>query len=182
MSKIGRKPIDISGVTVDVKGQEVHYKGPKASGIYRIPEGLTVRVEDNKLYVVPVEEGSPLKKRDVNRLWGMHRALFANEIAGSKKEFEKTIEIVGLGYKAKMAGNKIVFTIGYSHDVDFAIPKGVGVEVDKKGQKLVVKSSDFELLGKVCDKIRSIRRTEPYKGTGIKLSTDVVIRKDAKGK
>ncbi len=182
MSKIGRKPIDISGVTVDLKGQEVHFKGPKAAGVYVFSDILSAKVEDDKLSFTPSENVPSFKKRDINREWGMHRALLANAIAGSKKEFEKTVEIVGLGYKAVVAGNKVVFTLGYSHDIDFPIPKGVTITVDKKGQKLVATSSDRELLGQVCSQICALRPPEPYKGTGVKLSTDNIFRKSAKGK
>src|SRR3990167_3280482 len=98
MSKIGRKPIDISGVTVDVKGQEVKFKGPKSSGTYFIPNELAIVIECNKLILKPKEERFlSSQKRDMNRTWGLHRALLANEISGSKKEFEKNIDIVGLG-------------------------------------------------------------------------------------
>lgn len=181
MSKIGRKPIDISGVTVDVKGQEAHFKGPKSSGVYFLPEALTATVEGDTLLLTPSKSAS-LKKREINREWGMHRALFANEIAGSKKEFEKIVEIVGLGYKANVSGNKIVFTLGYSHKIDFNVPKGVTITADKSGQKLTVTSSNRELLGQVCSDICALRRPEPYKGTGVKLSTEYVFRKAAKGK
>ncbi len=183
MSKIGRKPINISGVTVDVKGQEVHFKGPKSSGVYFVPDILAVTVEGDKLVLAPKKEpSSSVKKRDINREWGLHRALLANEIAGSKKEFEKVIDIVGLGYKAIISADKIVFTLGYSHKIDFPMPKGVSITMDKTGQKLTVTSPNRELLGQVCSKICELRRPEPYKGTGVKLSTDYIVRKAAKGK
>lgn len=181
MSKIGRRPIDISGVAVDVKGQEVHFKGPKSSGVYFLPEVLTAVVEGSSLLLTPSQNGS-LKKREINREWGMHRALLANEIAGARKEFEKLVEIVGLGYKANVSGNKIVFTLGYSHKIDFDVPKNVTITADKTGQKLTVTSADRELLGQVCSDICALRRPEPYKGTGVKLSTEYIFRKAAKGK
>lgn len=183
MSKIGRKSIDISGVTVDVKGQEVHFKGPKSSGIYFIPDILAIVVEGDKLLLAPKSKHpSSVKKRDINREWGLHRALLANEIAGSKKEFEKIVDIVGLGYKAKISGDKILFTLGYSHKIDFTVPKGVSITTNKTGQKLTATSPNRELLGQVCSKICELRRPEPYKGTGVKLSTDYIVRKAAKGK
>ncbi len=181
MSKIGRKPIDISGVTVDVKGQEVHFKGPKSSGTYFLPEILTATIEGDALALTPSKDAS-LKKREINREWGMHRALLSNEIIGSRKEFEKLVEIVGLGYKANVSGNKIVFTLGYSHKIDFDVPKGVTITVDKSGQKLTATSASRELLGQVCSDICALRRPEPYKGTGVKLSTEHIVRKAAKGK
>jgi len=183
MSKIGRKPIDISGVTVEVKGQNIHFKGPKASGVYVLPELLYAQIVDDKLTLLPNKAvADKWKVRDVNREWGLHRALLANAIMGAKKEFEKIVEITGLGYKATQSGNKLVFTIGYSHKIDFELPKGIAVAIDRTGQKLTVSSTDKEALGLVASKICALRRPEPYKGTGIKLSTERIIRKASKGK
>ena len=183
MSKIGRKPIDISGVTVEVKGQEVQYKGAKASGAYVLPEVLEVQIADDKLTLLPNKAlAGAWKVRDLNREWGLHRALLANAITGAKKEFEKVVEITGLGYKAVQSGNKLVFTLGYSHKIDFEIPKGITVAIDRTGQKLTISSTDREALGLICSKICALRRPEPYKGTGVKLSTERIIRKASKGK
>ncbi len=181
MSKIGRKSIDISGITVDIKGQQISYKGPKASGSYTLPNSLVAQVSGGRLKIVPAGKES-LKQRILNREWGMHRALLYNALVGSKREFEKIVEIVGLGYKGVAAGNKLTFTLGYSHKVDFEVPKGVSVSIDKTGQRITVSSADRELLGLVCSKMCELRRPEPYKGTGVKLSTETVIRKAAKGK
>lgn len=184
MSKIGRKSIDISGLTVDVKGHVVNYKGANASGSYELPAELNAQVEGQSLQLVPAKiDGESAKSaRDLNRVWGLHRALLFNELSGAKKEFENNLEIVGLGFKAAITGNKIVFTLGYSHKIDYEIPQGVTVTVDKSGQKLVIKSADKELAGHVCSKIKFLRQPEPYKGTGIKLSTDKIKLKAGKAK
>lgn len=183
MSKIGRKPIDISGINVEIKNQEIRYKGPKSSGAYSLSDSFTPTVTSNELKVVPTKDAQTrLKNRDLNREWGMHRALLSNMLLGSKNEFEKIVEINGLGYKAAQSGDKLVFTLGYSHKIDFLLPKGVTVSLDKTGQKLTLKSANKELLGEVCDKICDLRRPEPYKGTGIKVSTDIIVRKAGKTK
>ncbi len=183
MSKIGRKAINISDVKVEIKGNEIHYKGSKDSGVYYFPDFLEVKTTDNELTILPRENSkNKLKPRDLNREWGLHRALLANAISGARVEFEKLVEITGLGYKAAKSGEKLVFTLGYSHKIDFPLPKGVLVDIDRLGQKLTIKSSNKELLGKVCDKICALRRPEPYKGTGIKLSTEQIIRKAGKTK
>lgn len=183
MSKIGRKPIDITSIQVDVKGDQIHYKGQVSSGIYTISDLFDINVSDNVLVIVPRKNSSSKSKnRDVNRQWGMHRALLFNALSGSRKEFEKNIIITGLGYKAVASGSKLVFTLGYSHKIDFAIPEGVTFTIDKTGQKVLAKSSDKQLLGQVCDEICSLRKPEPYKGTGIMLSTDTIIRKAGKTK
>lgn len=183
MSKIGRKPIDTHGAQVSVKGRHVHYKGTKASGVYVVPDLFDVQVADNKLALVLNQDAAKkLKPREVNREWGLHRALLANAIMGAKKEFEKVVEITGLGYKAVQSGNKLVFTLGYTHKIDFPLPKGAAVAIDRTGQKLTVSSPDREALGLLCSKICALRRPEPYKGTGVKLETEHIVRKASKGK
>ena len=177
MSKIGRKPIDLENVAIEIKGQDVHYKGPNASGVYTIADMLKAEVNDNKLVLLPVK-----KTRDLNSMWGLHRALLANKIKGASQGFTKDIQIIGLGYKAALTGNKVVFNLGYSHKIDFVLPKDVTLDIDKSGQKLTFKSPDKELVGFVCSQVKAFRETEPYKGTGIKLSTETVLRKAGKTK
>jgi len=186
MSKIGRKPISIDGITVDIKGHDIIYKGPKSSGSYVLTPELMARVEDKKLYLVPAQDRAIMSQKQlssVNRLWGLNRALLANELGGAGQEFEKMIEINGLGYKAALADKKIVFNLGYSHKIEKTVPAGISVEIDKAGQKIKVKSSDKSLAGQFCSEIEELRKPEPYKGKGIKLQTRVIIRKSAgKGK
>lgn len=183
MSKIGRKPIALDKVQVDVKGQEVHYKGPNSSGIHELPVQLIARVEDGFLLLeLKSENDKKLTRRELNRIWGLHRALLSNKIHGANTDFEENIQIVGLGYKAVQSGDKLVFSLGYSHKIDFPLPKGVAVVIDKSGQKLAFKSADKELVGHVCSMVKSLRPPEPYKGTGVKLATDVIARKAGKAK
>jgi len=180
MSKIGRKPIDISKLQVEVKDGVVHYKGGKQSGVYELPVELVARVEDGKLYLSPTEAAA--SKREINRIWGMHRALLANALGGAVKDFEKAVEIKGLGYKAVKSGKKLVLTLGYSHKIDFDMPEGVSVDIDKTGQALTFKSPNKELVGLVCSRLRALRAPEPYKGTGIRLADEVIARKAGKAK
>lgn len=180
MSKIGKKPIPLGNVVVEVIGQEIKYKGPQASGVYTIPRLLSIEVVDKNLMLTP--QDSRISKRNINRLWGLHRALLFNHLRGAEKEFERHIEINGLGYKARLDGAKIEFSLGYSHKIDYVIPEKVAVSVDKSGQKLLIKSSDKELLGHVCSVIRSFRPPEPYKGKGIRFAGEEIIRKAGKTK
>lgn len=186
MSKIGRKPIKLNGVAVEIKGQDVHYKGPKASGVYHLPSELHARVEDSSLYLIPAKDMQGMGQKqisNVNRAWGLSRALLANELGGAAQAFEKMLEIHGLGYKAALADKKVILTLGYSHKIEKDIPAGVSMEIDKSGQKVKVTCSDKNLLGEFCSKIRALREPEPYKGKGIKLQTEVIFRKAAgKGK
>jgi large subunit ribosomal protein L6 len=180
MSKIGRKPIDIRDVQVSLQGQTVTYKGKKDSGSYVLPPELEASVEGAELLVNPSSKGEHL--REINRIWGLHRSLLANMIQGARSEFERQLEIVGLGFKAVVSGKKIVFSLGYSHTIDFELPNKVAVEADKTGQLLTVKSSSKDLVGQVCSKIKSLRPPEPYKGTGIKYKSEVILRKAGKTK
>ena len=183
MSKIGRKPINLDGVKVEVKGQEIHYKGPKASGVYHLPSELNAQIKDTVLHIAPVEDKAGMSSKQLSKIyreWGLHHALLANELIGASKEFEKLLEINGLGYKAAVAGNKIVLTLGYSHKIEKDLPAGISVEVDKSGQKVKVKSFDKNLVGQFCSNIRKLREPEPYKGKGIKFVGEVLRRKAGK--
>lgn len=182
MSKIGRKPIKIAEVKVEIKGHEVHYTGPKASGVYHLPSELNAHVEGTELFVTPAssrDDVSQKQLRNTYRAWGLHHALLANELTGAAKEFEKMLEINGLGYKAVLADKKIILTLGYSHKIERDIPAGIAIEIDRSGQKVKVKSFDKTLVGQFCSEIRRLREPEPYKGKGIRLQTEVVFRKSA---
>lgn len=181
MSKIGRKPIDLGAVQVEIKGQDVHYKGKKSSGIFNVPSELVASVDNNKLYL-KLAGNSDMSQRELNRIWGLARALLSNGIKGADVSFEKEVQINGLGFKAALTGQKIVLTLGYSHKIDFDLPKEVTLEVDKTGQKLLFKSSDKFMLGDVCSKIKALRPPEPYKGTGIRVANEVIARKAGKTK
>jgi len=176
MSKIGRKPIDFSSVQVDVKGKDIVIVGPNNIKLeHKLPEQVDAALEDKQLIL------SISKNTKANRmLWGLHRALLKNKIFGLEKGFERSLKIVGLGYKAQLSGKKLVFSLGYSHKVDYELPEGVTVEVDKPGQNLKFKSKNKELLGHVCDSIKNFKMPEPYKGTGIMYSDEVIIRKAGK--
>lgn len=175
MSKIGRKPIDIGNTKVEIKDNKIHYQGKLASGVYRLPDTFKAELKDKLLYIMPAK-----LLKDTNMFWGLHRALVSNNIKGSDLGFEKVLRINGLGYKAIISGSKIQFSLGYSHKIDFNVPEGVKVEVDKTGQLMTVKSPYKDLLGQVCSNIRALRPPEPYKGTGIKYETEVILRKIGK--
>jgi len=177
MSKIGRQPIALGDTKVEIKGNELHYTGKNNSGVYVVPAELTPLIEKGLLRLEVNK-----KSRDINRVWGLHRALLANKISGATLLFEKQVKITGLGYKAIPSGQKIEFSLGYSHKINFDLPKDVTVEVDKTGQLLTLRSYNKELVGQVGGQLRKLRPTEPYKGTGVRLTTDRVIRKAGKTK
>jgi large subunit ribosomal protein L6 len=181
MSKIGRKPIAVGTVSVEIKGTEVHFKGKNASGVHELPPLLHAEMRDKHVLLTCAPNASQ-QIRKAYELWGLHRALLANKILGADKKFEKELRIVGLGFKAIAAGNKLQFTLGYSHKIDFELPKEVSIDIDKTGQVLMARSADKEILGHVCSKIRALRLPEPYKGTGIQYATEKIRRKVGKKK
>jgi len=176
MSKVGRKAISVQGLTVSVDGQNVSYTGTKKSGTYTLPEVLTVAINGD---VLQLNLKNPADRKS-NNLWGLHRALLANELQGAREEFSIDVVIVGLGFKGELKGDTIVFSLGYSHKIDFVIPQDVTVAIDKTGQKLTIKSSNKFLAGDVAQRICALRRPEPYKGTGVRLENEVIHRKVGK--
>lgn len=177
MSNIGRKLINLGSVQVEIKGQEITYKGKKSSGTHVLPSFLQAQKKDNQLKLVLL---SP--ERKYKRFYGLHRALLANYIIGADAGFEKKLEIKGLGFKAALGGKIATFSLGYSNKIELVLPEGISLEVDKTGQKLVVRGANKETVGHIGDQIRSMRPPEPYKGTGIMLENEHIIRKAGKAK
>lgn len=176
MSKIGRKPIDLAGVQVDVKGQDVHFKGARNSGVHALPDGLHVEKIDNKLRIT-------CDNKKQYAAWGLHRALLANEIKGAAQGFEQKITIIGLGFKAVSKGsNALEFSLGFSHKIPFVYPKTITIEIDKTGQNLSIKGSDKEEVGHMAQLMCELRPVEPYKGTGVNLAGKAILRKAGKAK
>ncbi len=179
MSKIGRKPIDISKVTVTVAGNIVAIKGSKAQFNHELPACLVATVDSAaKNIVLGVTENT----RKIRTLWGMHRAVIANKVQGAGVGLEQKVKLVGLGYKGQLVGSKIVFTVGFSHKVEVEVPQGITIEIDKTGQLITVRGADKFVIGNVCDAMRSVRPPEPYKGTGIMRENEVIVRKAGKTK
>ncbi len=177
MSKIGKKPILITSAKVQVQGNRVSISGGKTNITHELPVGFTASL-DGKNLVVKAENDT----RKDRVIWGTQRALLANKVQGVEKGFEQKVTIVGLGFKAQLAGRKVTLTLGYTHKIDYELPIEVTLEIDKTGQMLTFKSSDKFLLGSVVDAIRAFRPPEPYKGTGIIRNGETVIRKAGKTK
>lgn len=177
MSKIGRREIKITSAKVAIAGKKVTIEGPKGKFEHVLPEAISAAQEGKNLSLV-VDKIT----RENNMQWGLHRALLANKIKGVEVGFESVLKIVGLGFKAQLAGKKVTFSLGYSHKIEYTLPAGVDMAVDKPGQLLTIKAIDKELLGKVCQDIRAYRPPEPYKGTGIMFQNEVIRRKAGKAK
>lgn len=182
MSKIGRKAIEIGSLKIDINGQSISINGLQNSASYLLPKELDAQIKDSKLFITG-KQNTGLKIRELNRIWGLHRSLIANKINGAMNLFEQKIEIHGLGYKVASTGSsKLTFSLGYSHKIDFELPQGISVDIDKSGQRFTVKGVDKRIVGLVSSKIRSLREPEPYKGTGIRLAEEIIFRKAGKAR
>jgi large subunit ribosomal protein L6 len=175
MSKIGRKPITFSSAKIEIDGNKILISGAKAKFVHELSDNLNVSLQDKSL-LLSLKVDSRIARME----WGLHRALLANKVKGVESGFERLVKIVGLGYKAQKSGKKLTLSLGYSHKVSYTMPEGVDVDIDKSGQKLLFKSHDKSLLGRVCDEVRRFRVPEPYKGTGIMRDDEVIVRKAGK--
>ncbi|MEB3103461.1 50S ribosomal protein L6 [Ferviditalea candida] len=175
MSRIGRKPITVpEGVSVDINQQQVTVKGPKGSLSREIHRDMKVVVDGN---VITIERPSDQKLH--RSLHGTTRSVIANMVSGVTEGFTKSLELVGVGYRANKSGNKVVLNVGYSHPVDIEPEEGIEFEVPA-ATKIIVKGIDKERVGAVAAKIRSVRLPEPYKGKGIKYENERILRKEGK--
>lgn len=175
MSRIGLKPVEIpQGVEVKLDGLTITVKGPKGQLTRELHQDMKVNIEDN---VLTVER--PSDQKEHRALHGTTRSLINNMVEGVSKGFEKTLDIIGVGYRAQKQGNKLVVNAGYSHPVEIDPIDGIEIDVPKNTQ-LIVKGIDKELVGAVAANIRAIRPPEPYKGKGIRYANEHVRRKEGK--
>lgn len=176
MSRIGRKPIPLpKGVEVKKEGNGVTVKGPKGTLTTPIVTGIEVKVENN---VVSFDRRDNEGK--TRAAHGLMRALVASNVLGVTQGFKKELDIVGVGYRAEVRGKEVVFQLGYSHPVHFAVPKGIDIAVDAKSGHITVSGIDKQKVGQTAAEIRSLREPDPYKGKGIKYSNEVIRRKAGK--
>jgi len=176
VSRIGKMPVAIpKGVEVNREGNVLRVKGPRGELANRIPPGLTVAIEGGEVRIA--RSGDLPQERAFH---GLLRSLVANSVEGVTKGFSKELEIVGVGYKAEVKGKSIVFSIGYSHLVNFAIPEGIAIALDAKAGKLSVSGADRQKVGQTAAEIRQLRIPDPYKAKGIKYADEVIRRKVGK--
>jgi large subunit ribosomal protein L6 len=175
MSRIGKKPVAIpSNVTVTVDGSTVKVKGPKGELTRTFDPTMKIRVEGNEVIIDrPSEE-----KRD-RAMHGLTRALLANMVTGVTEGFKKTLEIVGVGYKAEKRGKNLVVTVGYSHPVNYPEPTGITLTTPAP-TTIVIEGIDKQKVGQVAAELREFRPPEPYKGKGIRYQGEQVRRKAGK--
>lgn len=175
MSRIGKKPIDIpAGVTVEINGQKVSVKGPKGNLEQIIHDATKAEMVDNQVVVKITNEDNVKEKA----LWGLTRSLLANLVTGVTVGFSKTLEINGVGFKAAVNGQNLVLNLGFSHPVNFPIPTGIAISVEKN--VISIAGIDRQRVGQIAAEIRALKKPEPYKGKGIKYSDEVIRRKAGK--
>jgi len=175
VSRIGKKPITIpKGVTVSKNGQNIKVKGPKGELQNEIHPNINVEIKGEELLV-----SRPNDLKENKALHGLTRALLQNTVDGVTKAYAKTLDIVGVGYRAELKGNNLLLNIGYSHPIYFVPPDGITLQTPVQTQ-IIISGIDKQLVGLVAAKIRSIRQPEPYKGKGIKYSDEHILRKAGK--
>lgn len=176
MSRIGRAPVAIpKGVEIKADLEVVRVKGPKGELASRIPPGITVSVADGQVRFA--RSGEEPQQRAFH---GLLRSLVANSVEGVTKGFSRDLEIVGVGYKAEVKGKTVVFSLGYSHPINFPIPEGISVALDAKAGKLTISGPDRQKVGQTAAEIRKLRIPDPYKAKGIKYANEVIRRKVGK--
>jgi large subunit ribosomal protein L6 len=177
MSRVGKKPVAIpAGVTATVEGQTIAVKGGKGELRFVAPGEVSVSFADNQINVEPRNE-----TKRARAMWGMTRAMVNSLVVGVTKGFEKKLEINGVGYRAAVAGKKLQLSLGYSHEVSFAIPQGISI-VTPKPTEITISGVDKHQVGQVAAEIRGFRPPEPYKGKGVKYSDEFIFRKEGKKK
>ena len=176
MSRIGKQPVVLpKGVEFNLKGGEIHVKGPKGSLTRKAPPKITLKVEAGQ--VICTRPSDAVEDR---ALHGLARALINNMVQGVSQGYERILEITGVGYKAELQGkNKILFSLGHTHPIEHMLPAGITAEIEKN-VKVTLRGVDREVLGLHAAKIRSYRPVEPYKGKGVKYAGETVRRKEGK--
>jgi large subunit ribosomal protein L6 len=177
MSRIGKKAVAVpTGVTVTLDGQTVTVKGPKGELSWTVAEEIEVKQEGGELTLSKRTEG-----QRAQAMWGLSRTLVANMVTGVTTGFERSLELVGVGYRAAMKGNALSMQLGFSHEVDVPAPAGISFAVPKQTE-IKISGIDKQQVGEIAAQIRRIRPPEPYKGKGVRYAGEQVRRKEGKKK
>ena len=177
MSRIGKKPVAMpAGVTASMGEGTLSVKGPKGELNMPMSDLISYEVKDEGLSITPANESKAARA-----FWGMQRTLVQNLVTGVTDGFTKVLEITGVGYRANVQGKNLKLQLGYSHDVDFAIPEGIDIKTPDN-TTVEISGMDKQRVGQVAAEIRRWRKPEPYKGKGIKYRGEYVFRKEGKKK
>ena len=177
MSRVGKRPVELGqDLTAEVQGQAITIKGKKGSLSLEVNSEVEVKVEGSTVNVSP-RSGAQF----ADAMAGTTRALIANMVTGITTGFQKKLELDGVVYRAAVQGQKLNLTLGFSHPVEYPVPKGITIETPTQ-QEIVIKGMDRQQVGQVAAEIRGYRPPEPYKGKGVKYSTEKIVLKEAKKK
>jgi large subunit ribosomal protein L6 len=177
MSRIGKKAVPVpAGVTATINERVLSVKGPKGSLSMPMSDDISYTINDGDIAVTPANE-----TKRARAFWGMQRTLVSNLVVGVSDGFTKVLEITGVGYRASVQGSNLKLQLGYSHDVDFAIPDGITIKTPDQ-TTVEITGSDKQRVGQVAAEIRRWRKPEPYKGKGIKYRGEKIFRKEGKKK
>jgi large subunit ribosomal protein L6 len=177
MSRIGKRPVPVpAGVTASIVDGVLSMKGPKGTLSITLADEVVYAVNDGTVSVEPANQGKRSRS-----FWGMQRTLVQNLVTGVTEGFTKTLQITGVGYRAAVQGKNLKLQLGYSHDVDFAIPEGITI-VTPDPTTVNISGIDKQQVGQVAAEIRRWRKPEPYKGKGIKYAGEYIFRKEGKKK
>lgn len=176
MSRVGRQPIPLpDGVTVQVGEGEVEVRGPRGSLRQVVPPGILFEENGGVLSARPSEPAD----RSAGKFHGLARSLVANAVHGVSQGFTKELDIVGIGYRAEKSGSQVVFHLGYSHPIQFDVPDGIQIEIDKQNH-ITVAGIDRQRVGQIAADIRALRKPDPYKQKGIRYTGEVLKKKVGK--
>ena len=177
MSRIGKRPVPLpAGVTATTEGETLRVKGPKGQLEMQMRDEIAYQIGDDGILVKP---GNDTKQ--ARAFWGMQRTMVDNLVTGVTEGFTKVLEISGVGYRAQAQGRNLKLQLGYSHDVNFAVPEGVDVKTPD-ANTVEISGIDKQQVGQVAAEIRRWRKPEPYKGKGIKYRGEYIFRKEGKKK
>ena len=177
MSRIGKRPVALpNGVTATVEGGTLAVKGPKGTLSLQLADDISYEVQDGAIQVAPAND-----TKRARSFWGMQRTLVQNLVTGVTDGFTKTLEITGVGYRAAAQGRNLRLQLGYSHDVNVAVPEGIDIATPDP-TTVVISGIDKQRVGQVAAEIRRWRKPEPYKGKGIKYRGEYIFRKEGKKK
>ena len=177
MSRIGKKPVAIpAGVSADIANGVLTVKGPKGTLTLTLVDDISYAVEGETILVKPANDS-----RTARAFWGMQRTLVSNLVTGVTEGYSKTLLITGVGYRAMAQGKNLKLQLGYSHDVDYAVPEGIEIKTPDN-TTVEISGIDKQKVGQVAAEIRRWRKPEPYKGKGIKYQGEFIFRKEGKKK
>ncbi len=176
MSRIGKKPIAVpAGVKVELQDRQITVKGGQGTLSRELPPRVRLEVDQQEIRVLPQDDS-----RFSRAYWGLARTLVANMVTGVSQGFTRVMEIVGTGYKVEAKGQSLLFSLGYSHPVEFPLPEGITAEVMDKGTRFTIKGVDKEQLGQLAANIRALRPPDVYKGKGVRYAGERLRRKVGK--